>query len=195
MAAHEQTIDDAALLAALRGARPEAARLLFDAYGGGVYAFARNRTGDPDLASEIVQDVMTRVWRAAPRFDASRGSFRAWVFQIARNAVADASRRDRRRPHVVESLSGDAGDRLATEEGGDDAVDGFVRGWLVAAALERLPAEHRAVLELVYLEQLLVAEAAERLGIPEGTVKSRCFYALRNLRSAFDELGVIRGDL
>ena len=69
------------------------------------------------------------------------------------------------------------------------------RNWLIAEALDRLPADHRAVVELVYFQQMKVAEAAVGLGIAEGTVKSRCFYALKNLRTGLNELGVINGDL
>lgn len=182
------TDDD--LLLGLRAGRPDAARALYDAYGAGVYAFAVRRTGDRDLSREIVQDVMMNVWRAAPAFDAGRGSVRSWVFQIARNAVIDAGRRRRVRPGLLTAVREDDEPARVTDD-----IEQMFRSWLIAAALERLPADHRAVLELVYFQQCKVAEAAVILGVPEGTVKSRCYYALRNLRSSFDELGVIDGEL
>ena len=182
------TDDD--LLTALRSGEPDAARALYDAYGGGVYAFALRRTGDRDLSREIVQDVMMNVWRAAPRFDASRGSVRSWVFQVARNAVIDSGRRRRVRPGLVAVAP--VADEPASAA---DDIEQMFRSWLITAALERLPTDHRAVLTLVYFEQRKVAEAAAILGVPEGTVKSRCYYALKNLRSSLDELGVIDGEL
>ena len=181
--------DDDTLLAGLRAGRADAARALYDAYGAGVYAFARRRTGDAQLSSEIVQDVMTKVWRAAPRFDLGRGTLRSWVFQIARNTTIDAARRRRVRPGL---LTATAPPEAASDI---DDIEVLFRNWLIAEALSRLAPDHRAVLELVYVRQMKVAEAAAALGVPEGTVKSRCFYALKNLRSAFDELGVIDGDL
>ena len=64
--------------------------------------------------------------------------------------------------------------------------------WLVADAVTRLSAEHRAVLQETYFNGRSVADAARRLGIPEGTVKSRTHYALRALRLALEEMGVVR---
>lgn len=182
------TTDDT-LLAGLRAGDAGAARALYDSYGASVYGFARRRTGDAGLSSEIVQDVMLRVWQKAPSFDAGRGSFRSWIFQIARNATIDAGRRQRSRPRLAEDV-------IHLEPSGQhDDIEVMFRNWLIAEALDRLPDDHRAVVELVYFRGLKVAEAAERLGIAEGTVKSRCFYALKNLRSTFDERGVMRGEL
>lgn len=186
---------DAELVAALRSGETDAARRLYDAYGVPLHGFVLRLTGDHELASEIVQDVMVRAWRAAPRFDPDRGVLRSWLYEIARNAVADAGRSRRRRPLVAVSLSEEPEATAGDAPSAEDEVDRHLRGWLIETALDRIPADHRAVLELVYLRHRTVAEAAAVLGIAEGTVKSRCFYALQNLRSAFHELGVIRGDL
>lgn len=184
--------DDTELIAALQAGRPAAARALYDAYGPGLYAFARRRTGDPQLAREIVQDVMVKVWRSASRFDPELATLRTWMFQIARNATIDAARRHARRPQLVRDSRPD--DDVGPGDHDAD-IESMFRSWLVRTALDRLGPDHRAAIELVYFGHLSVAEAAARLGIAEGTVKSRCFYAMQGLRAAFDELGVIDGDL
>jgi RNA polymerase sigma-70 factor, ECF subfamily len=71
-----------------------------------------------------------------------------------------------------------------------DMSDQLLLSWVVAEAITRLSPDHRAVLLECYYRGRPVAEAAERLGIPEGTVKSRTHYALRALRLALAELGV-----
>jgi RNA polymerase sigma-70 factor (ECF subfamily) len=181
--------DDVELLAGICAGQPGAARALYDEFGPAVYSFARRRTGDSELAREIVQDVMLKAWRGAARFDHERGSFRSWVFQIARNATIDAGRRRDARPRLLhrapEHEPIDASDRIET----------MFRSWLVRAALDRLPPDHRAVVDLVYFQQFKLAEVAAMLGIAEGTVKSRCFYAMRNLRSSFEEMGVMNDDV
>lgn len=115
---------------------------------------------------------------------------RSWIFQIARNATFDAGRKRRIRPSVVRDEPRPESDPLAVDD-----LEAMFRTWLLGEALDRLPPDHRAVVDLVYFQQLKVSEAAASLGVPDGTVKSRCFYALQNLRSALDELGVIHGDL
>ena len=182
-------MDDDTILAELRTGSPDAVRALYAGYGPGIFGFVFRRTGDAELSREIVQDVMTSVWRSAPRFDAGRGSFRSWIFEIARNATVDAGRRAAARPRTVAEITPDLGAAVS------DEVESFLRQSLVRTALERLPEDHRRVVDLVYFRQLTVAEAAAELRIPEGTVKSRCFYAMKNLRNAFRELGVVNGDL
>ncbi|MBA2775013.1 MAG: helix-turn-helix domain-containing protein, partial [Nocardioidaceae bacterium] len=71
-----------------------------------------------------------------------------------------------------------------------DRTDELLLSWIVAEAVTKLSAEHRAVLLECYHRGASVAEAARRLGVPEGTVKSRTHYALRALRLALEEIGV-----
>ena len=61
---------------------------------------------------------------------------------------------------------------------------------MVAEALTKLSPDHRAVLHECYYRGAPVSEAARRLGVPEGTVKSRTHYALRALRLELEEMGV-----
>ncbi len=83
------------------GSDESAVRALYRAYGGGLYGFALRRLGDRGLAEEVVQDVLTRVWRSAGDFDPARATFRTWVYGIARNAVIDVERRRSVRPPLA----------------------------------------------------------------------------------------------
>jgi RNA polymerase sigma-70 factor (ECF subfamily) len=71
-----------------------------------------------------------------------------------------------------------------------DEADRAVEAWLIAEALERLTPAHRQVLVECFYRGRSVADAAARLGIPPGTVKSRTYYALRALRLVLAEMGV-----
>ena len=70
------------------------------------------------------------------------------------------------------------------------SIERAMLGWQVAGALEKLTPEHRQVIRLAHVQGLSVREIAERLGLPEGTVKSRTWYALRSLRLILEEMGV-----
>lgn len=156
-------------------------RALYRAHGGELYGFAANALGDPGRAEEVVQEVFTRAWQHADRYDPARASVRTWLYGIARNAVIDVRRRASVRPPLAPA---NAPERVAEDAGLDEAL---VR-WQVAAALQQLSPAHRAVVRLVHFQGLSVREAARALGIPEGTVKSRTSYALRSLRLILDEM-------
>lgn len=154
---------------------------LYDCYAGPLYGFALRRLGDPQLAEELVQRVMTRLWQLADRYDPARGTVRTWVFTIARTGVVDLQRDTFRRRRADTKVEAPAG---------EDELDALLRAETVRAALDRLSREHREVLDLAYFGGLTQTEVAERLSLPLGTVKSRTYYALKALRLACDELGV-----
>lgn len=168
------------------GEQLESVEALHERYGGPLLLFALRRTGDRETAEEIVQDTLVRAWRHADRYDPAKGSVAAWLFTIARNLTVDNGRRRAARPRLVVRLD-DV--EVATDQ---DEFDRALEAWEVAEALSRLSPEHRNVLVEVYYRGATTAEAAERLGIPEGTVKSRTYYALRTLRVHLEELGAVR---
>ena len=161
----------------------EGARALYRTYGDELYGFALRRLNDPALAEEVVQDVILRAWRNADRFDPQRASERTWLFEIARNLTTDAFRRRSVRPV---SANGEAAEH-------EEPLDAYAQvrdRWEIEAALAALRPEHREVIQLVHFEGLSLEAAGARAGIPVGTVKSRCFYALRALRELLLEAGV-----
>ena len=176
--------DETLLLRDLRSDRgEEAARALYRTYSGELYGFALSRLGDRGLAEEVVQDVFMRVWRHAADYDPARGSVRTWLYGIARNAIVDLERHRARRPPLAA--------REPELEGGasaDEPIERALLRWQVQSAIDRLTPEHREVVRLAHLGGLSVKEIADLLGLPAGTVKSRTFYALQNLRLALDEM-------
>jgi len=142
-------------------------------YAGPVYTVALSRLGDPELAQEAVQDVFVKAWRATARFDADR-QLRPWLYEIARRAAADITRRERRRP-VTTTLAAVRCAAPATTPG-----EVWER-WQVRCALQELSPRERELMRLTHYEGLTRSEIAERLGIPLGTVKSRLHRTHRRL--------------
>lgn len=173
------------LMRAVAAGDQAALEQVYDAYAGPLYGYGYRRLGSHQLAEELVQRVMTKLWRLAHRYDAGRGSLRTWVFTIARTACVDlAVTRAREREAAGERVPEREDERVA------DELDMLLRAEVVRAARERLSPEHQAMIELAYYEGLTQAEIAARLGLPLGTVKSRTYYALKALRLTLDELGV-----
>ncbi|WP_320773012.1 sigma-70 family RNA polymerase sigma factor [Streptomyces sp. CRN 30] len=133
--------------------------------------------GDRQRAEDLVQETLVRAWQHPEALRADDfTSVRPWLLTVGRRLAIDARRARQARPAevgdaVLESarVCGDHAERSAA------ALD-------VRRAVRTLTPEHRDVLVLVYFQGASVAEAAEVLGIPAGTVKSRAYYALRALR-------------
>lgn len=159
----------------------ELVRALFDDHAGPLYGYVLRLTGDPGRAEDVVQETLLRAWRNPGVLEGR--PVRAWLFTVARNIVVDQHRARRSRPQ-------ETGDEALAVLPADDELDRAVESWGVAEALASLRPEHREVLMETYYRGRSVKEASEILGIPQGTVKSRTYYALRALKLALEERGL-----
>ena len=133
--------------------------------------------GDHAWAEDVVQETFIRAWHRRDRMTDKHGSVRAWLMRVAHNLAVNGHRS--RRAHPVE-----AQDAELHLEPVRDCADQVHTAMLAEHALDRLEPRHRVVLEEIYLRDRTDADAARHLGLPLGTVKSRKFYALRQLRAA-----------
>ncbi len=163
----------------------EAFRGLFRRYAPSAHALARRIVRQPFLAEEIVQEAFLALWRNPAGYDQQRGSVKAWLMGTVHNRAVDAVRREeaqrRRAEDVVIDLEvpgGDPAERVVEELGLPEERRA------VRAALDGLPPEQRAVIELMYFDGLSQSKIAERLSLPLGTVKSRTLLGMRRLRAA-----------
>jgi RNA polymerase sigma-70 factor (ECF subfamily) len=160
-------------------------RALHDEHADALFSHAlRLVNGDRQRAEDLVQETLLRAWRHPEALDPARGSVRAWLFTTARNLAIDAWRR--RSARVGEVIT----DEIPEPPQVVDEADRAVEAWTVAEALARLSPPHREVLVECFYQGRSVSEAASRLGVPPGTVKSRTHYALRSLRLILAEMGV-----
>ncbi|MEU7565462.1 sigma-70 family RNA polymerase sigma factor [Streptomyces fradiae] len=131
--------------------------------------------GDRQRAEDLLQETLVRAWQHPEAFEAPYTSMRPWLFTVGRRLAIDARRSRMARPAEI----GDG--VLSTTPDPADPAESAVAALDVRAAVAGLSEAHRAVLERIYFDGLTVSEAAEELGIPAGTVKSRSYYALRAL--------------
>lgn len=140
----------------------------------------RLTAGDRQHAEDIVQETMLRAWRQVARLDPAERSLLPWLATVARRIVIDEQRRRNARP--IETHEG-----ILTKAAVPDETEDLLRRVIVADALLELSPAHREVLNETILRDRTVNEAAEVLGIPVGTVKSRVYYAIRALRLVLAE--------
>lgn len=133
--------------------------------------------GDRQRAEDLVQETLVRAWQhpealRADDFD----SVLPWLLTVGRRLAIDARRARQARPAEVHDAV------LENTRAAGDHAERAAATLDVREAVKTLTPEHREVLVLVYFQGASVAEAAQTLGIPPGTVKSRAYYALRALR-------------
>ncbi|MEQ8842623.1 MAG: sigma-70 family RNA polymerase sigma factor [Acidimicrobiales bacterium] len=153
-----------------------------------LYRVARSITRNPTDAEDLVQDTMLRAYRAILRFDGRHP--RAWLLTIMRNAQINRVRR--KRPELLRDPDA-AMARLADEHADETGPEGIVVESQYDAAVEKavdaLPAKFRSVVELVDIQGLSYAEAAEILGVPTGTIMSRLHRARSRIRRHLEDSG------
>jgi len=141
--------------------------------------------GDAGRAEDIAQETLLRAWKNPGVLGREPDGVRAWLFTVARNVAIDGWRARSVRPE-------DSTDPDDMEVVAPDRTDDLLQQWLVVDALRSLTPDHRAAIVECYYGGRTVAEAAERLDVPPGTVKSRLHYGMRALRLALEERGVTR---
>ncbi len=178
-------------------------RELYSAHAGVLLGYVRRLVGgDTARAEGVVQETLLRAWRHPNALDPKRAggvSVRGWLLTVARHLVIDGERARKARPREVPHPSDTAGYDLAAStlsatgpvRVDDDELDRVLLAHTLADALETLTADHRSVLEQLYFRDQTVSYTARLLGVPEGTVKSRAYYALRALRVACEERGIV----
>ena len=175
---------DALLAARLAAGDDHALAEVFDRFGAAVYSAAAYVVGTGGGAQDVVQDVFVELWCHPDRYDPDSGSLRGYLMLLARHRAVDAMRSELRRIARQERHY-----RLSIDEGPPSPGEQVLSAHLaseVRAAIQRLPAAQRQVIELAYFEGMTCREVASAAGIPEGTVKSRLRLAHAKLEAVLD---------
>ena len=192
------TPSDAILMQRIVARDQEAFAILFARYQVQVIESLRWVTRDPVAADDLTQEVFLRVWNRADQWS-GQGSFRGWLFRIARNLSLNQLRsQSRRREQPLEMPS------LYDEEEEERPVPGWMidraalgpdvqleraeQRRILQALIDALPEEKREIFQMVYEDEVTLREVAERLAIPEGTVKSRLFHTRKQLAEAWGRM-------
>ncbi len=154
---------------------------LFDHYAPQIRAYSLAREPGSDLvADELVQEVMTRVWLKADKYNSKLANLNTWIFTLARNCRIDYLRRNSR--FVTEIDPTDIFNEMEDEGPGPFQLAQQSRAEeSIRAGLEELPREQAEILTKVYLEGKSHQQASDELKLPLGTVKSRVRLALKKL--------------
>jgi len=147
---------------------------------------------DEPAAEDLLQETFLRVWTHAGQWR-GQGAVKGWLFRIATNLALNHLRTRRRRPEQplqLPDLMVDEDDLPDTPSwlvdtaslGPEAVVEQVEQGTRLQKIIGELPEEKRALLRLVHQMELSLREAADELGIPEGTAKSRLYYAREQMK-------------
>lgn len=171
----ERARDDAAdraLMARHVDGDPDAFSELFNRHRDRLWAVALRTAGDPEEAADALQDAAVSAFRAAATFR-SEAAVGTWLYRIVINACVDRARRRAARPTVSYPDEQSPAWQRAVRDPSDMAENRELR-IVLEDALASLPLDQRAAIVAVDVEGLSVDEAAQALGVPPGTIKSRC---------------------
>ncbi|GAB7042565.1 MULTISPECIES: sigma-70 family RNA polymerase sigma factor [Catenuloplanes] len=136
----------------------------------------RMANGRWEAAEDMLQETMLRAWHRIDDLPAEEEALRRWLFTVARNVAIDASRAQSVRPTEIVGVD------VTWIPAAGSVADAVVERQALLGALQELSPDQRTVLLSLYVRDVSVAEAADVIGVPEGTVRSRSFYALRRMR-------------
>lgn len=174
--------DDVALLRGIAGGDERALTCLYERHAGWLLARMSRRCSQADSVDQALQDTFLAVWRQAGRYRGD-GDVPAFIWGIGVRRLVDAIRRDRSATRTVRAAWRRPADEELVRSAEEEVLLGIEHGRL-GEALARLSPELRTAIQATVLDGLTCAEAGKLLGVPAGTVKSRCHRARIELREA-----------
>jgi len=183
-----QSTPDEVLIGRIARGDRLAMQVLFARHHVRVYRFVLRLVRNPAVAEDLISDVFLDVWRQADRFE-GRAAVTTWLLAIARFKALSVLRRRPDEELDEEMVS-------AIEDPADNpelAAEKKDKSEILRKCLTALSPEHREIIDLVYYHEKSVEEAAEIVGIPQNTVKTRMFYARKKLAELLKDAGIERG--
>ncbi|MEQ8295026.1 MAG: sigma-70 family RNA polymerase sigma factor [Nitratireductor sp.] len=179
---------DTVLLSRIGAGDRAAMQALYARHAKRLYHYLLRLTRDGPTAEDLVNDVFIDLWKGGSKFE-GRAQVSTWLLAIARYKALSALRRRKKTVDSDAALEN-------WEEPGDSpevAAQKTDKGKRLRACIEQLSAEHREVIDLIYYQEKSIREISDIVGIPEATVKTRMFYARKNLSALMAQAGLDRG--
>ncbi len=168
---------------------PDALEAFYRDHVVAVQRFVARRVADPHLAADLTADVFLAAVDSAASYDPRRGPVVAWLYGVGRNAIAAEARRRARELHAVRRIEGRRlvdGVALARIE---ERLDAERESRRLHRAIADLPEGDRALLELVSLDGLSIADAARVLGVKPATARVRLHRSRARVTARLHEMG------
>lgn len=177
LAKYDISLTDETLVRLLCENDTDAMGLLYDRYARHLYGLILQLVRETPVAEEILQDAMLKIWKNCHQYDPAKGKLLTWCLKIARNAAIDRLRLKKLSitPAPVEEMA----NQMPIKSINPETIG-------VKDLLGKLTPDLRVVIDLLYFQGYTQSEAAEKLNIPLGTLKTRCYAAINELGTLFN---------
>jgi RNA polymerase sigma factor (sigma-70 family) len=177
-------ISEESLVSMLSERNTEGMEILYDNYSSALYGIIHRIIQNDEIAEDVLQETFLKIWNNFGRYDASKGRLFTWMVNLARNMAIDKVRskefsQKQKNRELTESVSFVDSDNQATYNPETIGLKEMVR---------KLEPEYKQIIDLLFFGGYTQSEAAEKLNIPLGTIKTRSRAAILKLRQQFDNV-------
>ncbi|HVV55298.1 MAG TPA: sigma-70 family RNA polymerase sigma factor [Mucilaginibacter sp.] len=179
---HKISLSEEELVLALRNREKIAAEALYDMYSASLFGVISRIVTDTAAAEDVLQDTFLKIWNSFSSYSPEKGRLFTWMINIARNLAIDKIRsKDFKNQNKNQELENNV---IAIDEQRNTAYKPELLG--IKELVETLKPEQKSILDLVYFKGYTHVEAADELGVPLGTIKTRLRMAIIQLRKYFN---------
>ncbi|MDT3404375.1 RNA polymerase sigma factor [Mucilaginibacter terrae] len=179
---HKITLSEEELVLALQRHEKVAAEALYDMYSSALYGVIIRIINDTPTAEDVLQETFVKIWHSAASYSPDKGRLFTWIVNIARNLAIDKIRsKDFRNHFKNQELENNVG---YIDQNNSTVYKPELLG--VKDLIDTLRPEHKSILDLIYFKGYTHTEAADELGMPLGTIKTRLRMAIQQLRKHFN---------
>jgi RNA polymerase sigma factor (sigma-70 family) len=179
---HKISLSEEELILALRNRENIAAEALYDMYSASLFGVISRIVIDTATAEDVLQDTFVKIWNSFSSYSAEKGRLFTWMVNIARNLSIDKIRsKDFKNQNKNQELENNV---TFIDEQRNTVYKPELLG--IKDLVETLKPDQKSILDLVYFKGYTHVEAADELGVPLGTIKTRLRMAIMQLRKHFN---------
>jgi RNA polymerase sigma factor (sigma-70 family) len=176
-------IEEAVLVKMLAVRNEKAMEILYDNYSAALYGVIQRIVQNDEIAEDVLQEAFVKIWNNFLQYDASKGRLFTWMINICRNLSIDKVRskeftNQNKNQSIEKSVS--SYNQLVTASYNPDTIG-------IKEIVDKLEPEYYQIIDLLFFKGYSQSEAAEKLNIPLGTVKTRSRAAIQKLKGIFQK--------
>ncbi len=176
-------IAEESLVSMLSDRNPEGMEILYDNYSSALYGFIHRIIQNDEISEDVLQETFLRIWNNFSKYDPGKGRLFTWMINVARNMAID---KVRSKEFTQKQKNRELSDSVSSLDSGNQSTYNPDTIGL-KELIRKLDPEYKQIIDLLFFGGYTQSEAAEKLNIPLGTVKTRSRVAIQKLREQFDK--------